>query len=113
MNSEINRDAMQLTPKINDVLTTLHMCGCGPCDDVLLYIYKTLVEIKTRSESDWKVDLLKDRLESGDMALQIALYYLDSANLLQHGGSIGGSWLTEKGYVFLEKLEAVLPELTE
>lgn len=94
-----------------ELLKALNMCGCGNADDVLIYLYSVLTDIKYRKDSQWAVNPLRDRLVSGDMTLSLALYYLESNKLLEHDGSVGGSWLSEKGEKFLADLTDILPEL--
>jgi len=38
------------------------------------------------------------------------MYYFDSKKLTEHGGSVDGAWLTQKGYDLLEDLDELLPK---
>jgi hypothetical protein len=112
----------------------LKFCGCGSPEDTLLYIKKLLNLIKrkmdrpydeSKKERDnaywqYQKDLLfiggftpffneNNKIEPNDIqngVIQFILYYLDEVEVLEHGGSIGGAWLTEYGEKILECLNA-------
>lgn len=99
-------------------------CGCGSPDDATRLLYDVLRVIETRWRDSealnlfnpkdrpslneiWKSesDALKALLPS-DGVYYFVLYILSDWDLLEHGGSVGGSWLTEKGKALLAALEA-------
>lgn len=82
-------------------------CGCGSPESAAEYLLAGLAALKARSDSDWS-DAAQDECnkffpEYGRKAPEVfSLYLLDKAELIEHGGSISGSWLTEKGIEFLK-----------
>ena len=94
----------------------MDMCGCGCPEDTHEMIRRVLnvrydwhtdkieyEEIKKRYKEDLHLDT-EDTLHYG--ALQFVLYMLDSNGILEHGGSIGGCWLTDLGKMYLTVLNA-------
>lgn len=83
----------------------LPTCGCGAPDDTCEFIYKVLCGFADGSPYDTLKKILpgvysgSDSLEKGadNYAEWFLLYRLDQIGLLEHGGSIRGSWLTDKG----------------
>jgi hypothetical protein len=88
----------------------LEWCGCGNPDEVLAFMRDVLQVMHDRSEgnrsegpnvpfeqSAWRsgTDKLNAMLP-GMLGLSY-LYMLDALDLTEHGSTIGGSWLTEKG----------------
>lgn len=94
----------------------MDMCGCGVPEDTYEMIRKILNIRKSWSEENIKYDELqniykeelhlntKDSLHYG--ALQFVLYILDSKEIIEHGSSISGCWLTELGKMYLTVLNA-------
>jgi len=76
----------------------LNFCGCGNPDTQMQFLRDVLRAINRRSEGNtWKEDTKKiEALLPGALG-QFYLYWLDSMGITEHGGSIGGDWLTEKG----------------
>lgn len=94
----------------------LNLCGCGNPEFTYSVIRKYL-----HIREDWYMDKLKyddvlqrykedlhidnnDSLQSG--LLQFMMYILDYKGFTEHGGSIGGCWLTDKGRRLLTVLDA-------
>ncbi len=86
----------------DQILEQLNWCGCGNPDDALEYLRQILQLFKDKDKYDEVCELihLKDQPGLGYMIL----YYLDSIELTEHGGSVGGCWLSEKGETFLEDI---------
>ena len=94
----------------------MDMCGCGVPEDTHEIIRKILIIRKDRFEKDIKYEKIqerykdelhlntKDSLQYG--ALQFILYILDARQIVEHGSSIGGCWLTELGEMYLAVLNA-------
>lgn len=92
------------------------MCGCGVPEDTYEVIRRILNIRQSWSEEGIKYDELqskyekelhlntKDSLHYG--VLQFVLYMLDSKEIIEHGSSIGGCWLTEWGKMYLTVLNA-------
>jgi len=98
-----------------DLPQGLGFCGCGHPEESSDAILKVLdaYDRKTRpwpegspDDAAWKA-WLAEREKLEEQALppgawgQIALYWLTSCGLLEHGGGVGGSWLTPKGEAVL------------
>lgn len=123
------------TEFINDFYyDKLKFCGCGSPSDTLYVIKKVLnvidVKIKRCEESKFwdsnNYDLyrnditeclnLKDetiedaQLSINEGVIQTFLYLLDSVGVLEHGGSVGGAWLSEYGETLLEHLNKLSDE---
>ena len=98
----------------------LGFCGCGNPEVSLDIVRRALKIIKNhwdniKSEPDqngeqcWSEYEFTQKLAfySDEMWLFI-MYYLDSKELTEHGGSVNGAWLTQKGYDLLEDLDELL-----
>lgn len=74
-------------------------CGCGSGDlpDLALEVL----------ENFGKEHLDKDRFSVYDKPeYEVLAHWLDNKELIEHGGSVGGSWLTYKGKELLELLKS-------
>lgn len=99
----------------------LDLCGCGIPEHTWEVIRRVL-HAQNIFHSD-RIDytdlkaIYKDSLnlnldQSIDHGVvQFCLYILDSKGLLEHGGSVGGSWLTELGKMYLSMLTIWYDEL--
>ena len=74
----------------------LHFCGCG-CPDEAYELVRDILALAPFYDHPEAVREL-----TGDRAYYLVLYAIDNAGLLEHGASIGGSWLTPKGAHYLE-----------
>lgn len=79
------------------VLNDLGMCGCGMYDE-RLGILKEVMNAFPLYEGDNVPGYLRTALGEWFLCL------LDKAELIEHGTSIGGSWLTDKGERFLKAI---------
>lgn len=94
----------------------LNLCGCGSPE----FTYSAIREYLHIRE-DWYKNRIKydgvlqrykknlhiddnDSLQSG--LLQFMMYILDHKGFTEHGGSIGGCWITDKGRRLLTVLDA-------
>jgi hypothetical protein len=93
----------------DDVLSSfLGFCGCGCPEETFKYIASALELI--RDNTDWDTRHAKlCELCGGKQAADFMLYFLDSKRMTEHGTSIGGSWIDEKGTQFIEAVKE-LPE---
>ncbi len=84
----------------------LRFCGCGSPEDA----YALVRDILTLAPffEGWETGHANHEkvraLIGTDGAFYLVLYGLDGAGLLEHGGSVGGSWLTAKGRHYLEMM---------
>jgi hypothetical protein len=99
---------------------TLNWCGCGAPDEAMTFMRDVLAAMNKRSEeniastgldnrenSPWAVNskALKALVDSETMLGLSYLYMLDGYGLTEHGGYIGGSWLTDKGKHILKIMQ--------
>ena len=80
---------------IDDIMASFDYCACGRPEVFLSYLrnYLRLVEIK-------------DSAASKDVWAPY-WYFCDEKGFTEHGGSVLGAWLTDKGKEMLEKLDEV------
>ena len=80
-------------------------CGCGNPDLVWESIHKYLENYSLTGDDCNKRTI---SLDTGE-ALFLA-YFLTEIGLLEHGGSVHGSWLSDEGKEVLEFLRLAAPE---
>lgn len=98
----------------------LGICGCGSPEDTLLvirdlldiiYEYSQLEFSENNYEEKWhKLNSLSGTLLNTNKwngILQFILYILDDRGFLEHGGSIGGAWLSAEGIMLRNLLHSV------
>lgn len=85
----------------------LNWCSCGnpqkACDCIKNYLSAVNAEPLSRHailKEHFGVEYVYD-----NPLLLCLAYALDAAELTEHGGGIGGAWLTEEGKMFLYALE--------
>ncbi len=94
----------------------MDMCGCG-CPECTYELIRKVLAIRADKHNDkityeetirrYKDDLdLDDSNDNQSGALQFILYMLDSKEIVEHGSSIGGCWLTKLGEMYLTVLNA-------
>lgn len=98
-------------------------CGCGNPEHIVAYVKGILKAYKDAQEYTSKVSLtsapddkwsrlrknIDDAIATGkenDNARLFVLYWLDSQNYTEHGGSVYGAWITDNGRKLLALLEA-------
>jgi hypothetical protein len=82
----------------------MKFCGCGNPEDAQDYLRRILAAHKAKSD-DYKA-VERVILAEPEKAALIIYYLLDAMGLTEHGGSVYGSWLSDKGQRLLEELEA-------
>ena len=82
----------------------LKFCGCGDPEGVQTWLQRVLETLKGEPFVGWpaRQQVLRSDPDASDL---FVLYVLDAMGLTEHGGSVGGSWLTDKGRKFLADLE--------
>jgi hypothetical protein len=98
-------------------LEHLYLCGCGSPDDCKEMIKKYLSAMKEYTDSDTEncVEVKHKRLKEGfdveyvyeNPLLLFLSYVLDSHGFTEHGGSIGGAWITGLGRMYLDVLNEI------
>lgn len=84
----------------NQVTSDLGFCGCGSPEEAF-WLVRDLLRLCPFYENRQAVQA---RLP--DLGVEmLVLYTIDHAGLIEHGGSVGGSWITEKGQRLLDLLE--------
>lgn len=70
-------------------------CGCGWSEHYAELAVKLLEFFNTKH-------MERDLKFIDDYEVELMAHWLDSKELIEHGGGIGGSWLTEKGKELLK-----------
>lgn len=87
--------------------SSLGLCGCGSPEEVHELIVSSLAAFD-RDSLGYKcetsgVKLIEELVKSKpDVAAEFIAHFLSKEELTEHGGSVYGSWLTERGKQFLE-----------
>ena len=112
---------MLMEKEARDIIRNdLGICVCGNPEIVMGFVHKALQLLKDEwrliRQNEYKSNAQTERLtrttrqhfrdETDDLFYWMAWYFIDRAGLLEHGGCIGGSWLSKKGESFLEYLNA-------
>lgn len=80
-------------------------CGCGQPAQALSSLRELLA---LHPLYDHRAEF--ERLIPDEGLQYLMLYTLDHFDLSEHGGSVGGAWLTDKGRAVLEALEREMPD---
>ena len=79
------------------------LCGCGDPDRVHQFLIDCLGSASDDFPSLLDVDKVQNLILSRPQVVaEFVLHFLDSVNLTEHGGSVYGSWLTDRGSQVLE-----------
>jgi len=93
----------------------LNFCGCGNPEDIMQLIKDLLNQISHKWDNEKTYEERQEEIikifnfngKVNHAVYDFILNYLDIVGLLEHGGSIGGSWLTERGKVILKLMNQV------
>ena len=83
--------------------STLELCGCGSPEENYIFLASCLEATSDKYPNI--IDYKKVRaivLENPETVTELVLHLLDAAELTEHGGSVYGSWLTDRGRQFIE-----------
>lgn len=94
----------------------LGLCGCNCPEDTKEAIRKYLHIRKDFHDKEltyegvvrrYRTDLgIDEHSQVQHGVLQFMMYVLDKEGYTEHGGSVGGCWLTKKGEMFMDVLDA-------
>lgn len=94
----------------------LGLCGCNCPEDTKEAIRKYLHIRKDFHDKEltyegvvrrYRTDLgIDEHSQVQHGVLQFMMYILDKEGYTEHGGSVGGCWLTKKGEMFMDVLDA-------
>lgn len=103
----------------HEVWDQLGICGCGQPEEMQAWLIQLLSDLERVEGKPW-VNIHQDyfggetAFANSFVVMQAVLSWLDAAGLLEHGSNISGSWLTDKGKLFLDGLMSLdLDEITE
>lgn len=92
-------------------------CGCGCLSMSIKFVRDILNCYEDDEEEGWYAPHLKlDKAKEvcgNDNITDFMLHWLDTEELTEHGGSVYGSWLTEKGKALRDYLKEVVWEEEE
>ncbi|MGR9130754.1 hypothetical protein ACU8NX_18560 [Rhizobium leguminosarum] len=84
----------------------LGFCGCGSPEEVHKFVCDCLGAFdREKQEPEWHdaIELIKETVTNDpENAAYFIAYVLDTLNLTEHGGTVGGAWLSDRGKQFLE-----------
>ena len=81
----------------------LQLCGCGCPEE----IHKFLLDCMALRKDDYPNIIDYEKIEQliqekPDVVAEFVLHFLDQKEVIEHGGSVYGSWLTKRGQQMLE-----------
>lgn len=91
-------------------------CGCGCLSMSIKFVRDILNSYEDREEDNLSPYLNFDKAKEvcgNDNITDFMLHWLDSMELTEHGSSVYGSWLTEKGEALRIYLKKVVKEEEE
>lgn len=98
--TEINDDEVQYPNEIQKFYyAKLKWCGCGSPAEVMKFMHNVLQTIYDR-RANWTAETTQKIFDLVPRDTQLGMsymYMLDGFGLLEHGTSIGGSWLSDEG----------------
>ena len=92
------------------------MCGCGQPEDVKKFIYELLKNHKECKDEKITYKVMAENRKriiketDTDVVFEFVFHILEHNDLLEHGGSVYGSWFTEKGEKFFDLLSENLSD---
>lgn len=87
-------------------IQSLDFCGCGNPSEGYDALLETLKAYHTDGDrKKWAEARGGNWSGPGNGYDYMILYFLNAHDLMEHGGSVGGSWLTQKGQSVLRFLE--------
>lgn len=74
---------------------SLNFCWCGK-PALALFRLRSLLQVHSGTSGNLSLDDIKAIIPD-EGTKYLLLYWLDAQNLTEHGGSVGGAWLTSLG----------------
>lgn len=99
--------AMYDSPEMYFWTGVLGGCGCGTSDELAEMAYKLLEHFGTPHE-ERTFQFYKD---DDHLAYEAIAHWIDHKELIEHGSSVYGSWLSEKGKELLAVLKKAKEDL--
>lgn len=97
--------------KFKDIYyNTIGMCGCGSPDEVRQFLFDLLENHRQYKDDEITYEVMSEKRKEiiksvdTDIIFEIIFHLFNNAELLEHGGSVYGSWFTEEGLNFLKLL---------
>lgn len=90
---------------VDDWMESFGFCTCGRPQDVLALLVDALEWCGTPHLERGKDEWLRTLRETP--GFELALYVIDAKELIEHGGGVGGGWLTAAGQAALSKYRPV------
>lgn len=104
------------TEKEAVVDATISLCSCGRPEDVQDLLVNALrciecfgndLDAKNERQHLFSMERIENLiLQNPNIAAEFVMQFLDDRGLLEHGGSVGGSWLSERGKQVVELADA-------
>lgn len=80
---------------------TLGMCGCGTPEEAYNFLREVLRVCDRRDRTkEWvSAEAVVSKMIAAhpDLTAHILMHFLTDKEVIEHGGSVGGSWLTKTG----------------
>jgi hypothetical protein len=83
----------------------LGLCGCGRPDEAYNFVRDVLAKLDRRGDGPWinaEDAIALDIDANPKMAAHAILHLLANLNVMEHGGSVGGSWLNDMGHAIVD-----------
>ena len=88
-------------------------CGCGSGDRLAEIAWEVFELFANKTEDRWKKIYGEGEEDGVELAYEAMAQWMNSKNLIEHGTSIAGSWLSQEGErlykIFKEKPSAEEP----
>jgi hypothetical protein len=80
-------------------IAELRLCGCGYYDEIIGELL-TMLRACPLYDGNWQ-----PADEWGIFGAELLVHVADGAGLVEHGSSVGGSWITDKGKLLLAVMD--------
>lgn len=82
----------------------LGLCGCGSPEDVHSLLIQCAKAFNRNDDDELRPDeKIKEIIKRDlDSTAEFIMHFLDKQRILEHGGSVYGGWLSERGKQFIE-----------